>query len=99
MAFNEEWFRYIEFRQPGGVTAKELADYIGVKVPVVRNWLSKWTTKGYLKHVPHEGHVKDPTRHRSGGRFTAGRPKNSSGTYVLGDKWWGEYIFSESGDG
>lgn len=90
----EEFFLLIEQSGSTGITAKEISDHMGWRVETVRTWLSRWKTRGYLKLIPHEGHVYDPNRRWSGGRFTAGRPTGSCGRYVIGGKWWGELIYS-----
>ena len=93
--FNKEWFQYIELTMPLGVTAEELAEKMGWKLGVVRTWLSRWTTKSYLKHVPREGHVRDPNRKQIGGKFIAGRSTGSGGRYIIGDKWRGGIEYDE----
>lgn len=92
---NEEWFQYIEKMMPLGVTAEELAEHMGWSLGVVRNWLSRWATKGYLKHVPRKEHVRDSSRRQVGGKFTPGRSKGSGGRYIMGDKWWGGIKYDE----
>jgi len=91
---NEEFFTLIEKSGPAGITAEEIADHTGSSLQVVRTWLSRWKTKGYLKLNPHSGHIHDPDRRQIESKFVAGRPKSSAGRYILGDKWWGELIYS-----
>jgi len=91
---NDEFFALIEKSGSAGITAQEIADHTGCNLQAVRNWVSRWKTKGYLKLIPHEGHIHDPNRRQVESKFTAGRPKGSAGRYILGDKWWGELVYS-----
>lgn len=81
---NYEAFELIERR--GSITPAELAKTLGVQVDSAASWLSKWTSKGYLKWVPGPGVVKEHRRE-------PGRPRGSGGRYVIGKKWWGELAF------
>lgn len=83
---NEEAFRFIELKGAEGVTAKELAEKLGLKERYAASWLSKWAKRGYLKHVPFSGHVPYTFKRP----WQGGRPKGSAGRYVTGDKWWGD---------
>jgi len=86
VTMNEEAFRYIELMGSIGVTAKELAEKLGITPRSAASWLSQWAGKHYLKHIPFEGKVPYTTqRHWHGGR-----PPGSAGRYVVGDKWWGD---------
>ena len=91
MAFNEEAFRYIEAMGVEGITAKMLSDKLGLKLQTCHTWLSRWTKKGYLKHVSFEGHVPYTTKRA----WQGGRPKGSAGRYMIGDKWWGHIRLGE----
>lgn len=46
---NFEMFRFIE--KKGSVTPEDLASKFGIGVPSAKVWLSRWTTKGYLRWV------------------------------------------------
>lgn len=90
--FNEEAFRYIELMQAEGVTAEQLAEKLGLRPSSAASWLSKWTSRGYLKHIKFKGHVPYTTlRH-----YRGGRPKGSTGKYTIGDRWWGDLRLREN---
>ncbi len=77
---NYEAFELIE--KLGSITPAELAKHLGVKVDSAASWLSKWTSRGYLKWVPDATRMKN-----SSGKRKSGRRK---GSYEIGVKWWGE---------
>lgn len=52
---NSEAFELIESRKEEGVTVGYLAEKLGITQQSAASWLSKWTHRGFLKHVRYEG--------------------------------------------
>lgn len=71
-----EGFEWIELHVK--VTPDEFKDKFGLDLQVARNWLSKWASRGYLKH---EYSVESKTS------------KKPSGYYRIGKKAWSEIYF------
>jgi len=86
---NQEAFRLIEKR--GKITPQGLSEALGIRPTSAASWLSKWATEGYLKHERGEGVVR--TKRRG-----PGRPSGTGGYYVLGDRWWGDKVFTSETD-
>ena len=82
-----EYFQYIE--QRGSVSVAEFALKFGLKKRSAATWLSNWVRRGYLKHVNSPDYLKPV---RLAGEL--GRPEGSHGVYTMGEKWWGELIYS-----
>jgi hypothetical protein len=82
---NEDLFILIEHAGPTGVTADELAKWTGSKVQTMHTWLSRWTKRRCLKHIPFEGHIERITRRKPG------RPPGSIGRYIIGPVEWSSY--------
>lgn len=80
-----EYFTLVEKYGEIGITATEMANYLGVDVQVARNWLSRWTKAGYLTLRAH----KTEGEHHKLGR---GRPAGTEGRYSIGKKAWGELM-------
>jgi hypothetical protein len=70
-----EGFELIEVRT--SVTPDEFAEKFGISLDTARHWLSRWTSKGYLKYVKPEKGVILAVR---------GRP--SGGKYEIGPRQW-----------
>jgi hypothetical protein len=82
---NEDLFRLTELAGPIGITADELAKKSGNKVSSIHTWLSRWTRRKCLKHIPFEGHVERAAKRKPG------RPSGSTGKYILGPVEWSSY--------
>ncbi len=81
-----EFFQYIELEE--SVTIDEFAAKFGISRNYAATWLSKWTGRGYLTHLPPKSRTK-----MAG---DIGRPKGAG--YSMGKKWWGEMVFGSGLD-
>ena len=76
-----EYFEWIELKET--VTIDEFATKFGLPRAQAATWLSKWSGRGYLTHLPPKSGI------RMAGEV--GRPKGAG--YSMGEKWWGDLVY------
>ncbi len=79
---NHEGFEYIEMH-PEGISVSQFAEKFGIKESSAANWLSKWSSKGFIHY---SNGPRGLALHQRGRTY---------GLYSITEscRWWGDLVY------